>query len=98
MPTLARRIPADANALVLIDVEKTVAAPLARKQGWAAKLESAYVERPIFLPPEAKKLVLGASLDTNNEFVGAWELAVMEMAEPISVRSIAATKTARWIK
>jgi hypothetical protein len=86
---LARRIPADANALVLIDVEKTIAAPLARKQGWAAKLESAYAERPIFLPPEAKKLVLGASLDTNNEFVGAWELAVMEMAEPISISSIA---------
>jgi hypothetical protein len=86
---LLRRIPADANALVLIDVEKTVAAPLARKQGWAAKLESAYAERPIFLPPEAKKLVLGASLDPNNEFIGAWELAIMEMAAPISAASIA---------
>src|SRR5215213_2411412 len=79
---LARRIPADANALVLIDVEKTVAAPLARKQGWAAKLESAFVERPIFLPPEAKKLAMGAALDPENGFNGNWELAVMELAEP----------------
>src|SRR5688572_24288935 len=86
---LARRIPADANALVLIDVEKTVEAPLARKQGWAAKLESAYVERPIFVPPEAKKLAMGAALNPENGFVGSWELALMEMAEPISVRSIA---------
>ncbi len=86
---MARRIPADANALVLIDVEKTLATPLARQQGWAAKLESAYVERPIFLPPEAKKLALGAALNPENDFIGAWELAVMDMAEPVSIRSIA---------
>ena len=92
---LARRIPADANALVLIDVEKTVGAPLAVKQGWAAKLESAYVERPIFLPPEAKKLAMGAALNPENGFVGAWELALMEMAEPVSVRSIARSEGGR---
>jgi hypothetical protein len=92
---LARRIPADANALVLIDVENTVASPLARKQGWAAKLESAYVERPIFLPPEAKKLVMGAALNPENGFNGDWEIAVMELSEPSPVRSIARNEGGR---
>ena len=65
--------------MVLIDVEKTISTPLARKQGWAAKLEAAYVERPIFLPPEAKKLALGAALNPDDNFNGVWELAVMPL-------------------
>ena len=87
--SLAKRIPAGANALVLIDVEQTLAAPLAREQGWARKLETAYVQRPVFLPPEAKKLALGASLDADNDFLNRWEVAVMELAEPVGVRAIA---------
>jgi hypothetical protein len=91
--TLSGRLPADANAIVLIDVEQTLAAPLAKKQGWAAKLESAYAERPVFLPPEAKKLVLGAALQPNNDFIGRWELALMELSAPVAVRSIAKSES-----
>jgi hypothetical protein len=87
--TLAARIPGQANALVLIDVEQTMAAPLAQKQGWSRKLETAYVERPVYLPPEARKLALGASLRPADDFSSAWEVAVMELAEPVAVRSIA---------
>jgi hypothetical protein len=87
--SLARRLPADANAIVLMDVEQVLAAPLAKQQGWGAKLEAAYAERPVFLPPEAKKLVLGAALQPNNDFIGRWELAIMELAAPVAVRSIA---------
>jgi hypothetical protein len=87
--SLARRVPGEANALVLIDVEQVLAAPMAQSQGWARKLEAAYVERPVLLPPEAKKLVLSAALVPSDDFLGAWELAVMELAEPIGVRAIA---------
>jgi hypothetical protein len=87
--SLSLRVPGEANALVLIDVEQMLAAPLAREQGWSKKLEAAFVERPIFLPPEAKKLVLAAALQPQREFLGAWELAVMELAEPVTARAIA---------
>ena len=90
---LARRIPAGANALVLIDVGQMMTTPLARDQGWSRTLEAAYVERPIFLPPEAKKLVLGAALQPNHEFLGKWEVAVMELMEPVAVRSIARSES-----
>ncbi|MCC6491395.1 MAG: hypothetical protein IT424_00050 [Pirellulales bacterium] len=87
--SLAARIPGVANAIVLIDVEKTLAAPLAQQQGWAGKLEVTNVERPLALPPEANRLVLGAALDPREDFQAAWEVVVMELAEPIAVRSIA---------
>ena len=79
--------------LVLIDVEQTVAAPLAQKQGWSRKLETAYVERPVYLPPEARKLVLGASLQPNQDFNSEWEVAVIDLAEPVAVRSIARSES-----
>jgi hypothetical protein len=91
--SLAARIPGEANALVLIDVEQIMTAPLAHDQGWAHKLEAAYVERPVFLPPEAKKLVLGAALQPSHDFLGSWEVAVMELTEPAAVRAIARSES-----
>lgn len=91
--SLAARIPASANVLVLIDVEQTMSTPLARSQGWAQKLETAYVERPVYLPPEARKLVLGASLRAGEDFANVWEAAVMELVEPVGVRSIARSES-----
>jgi hypothetical protein len=86
---LARRLPGDVNALVLIDVEQVLATELAQTQGWARKLEVAYVERPVFLPPEAKKLVLGAVLDPTDDFLATRELALMELSEPVGIRALA---------
>ena len=90
---LASRIPPGANALVLIDVEQTLKAPLAQQQGWGRKLEAAYVERPVFLPPEASQLVLGAHLNPNSDFMPTWEVAVMQLPEPLSMRSIARSES-----
>ncbi len=86
---LLARIPESANTLVMIDVESTLQTPLAQKQGWGKQLELAYVNRPVFLPPEASRLVLAASLDASNDFRRNWELAVMDMSEPFSMSSIA---------
>ena len=91
--SLAVRIPEGANALVMIDVEQTMKAPLAVDQGWARKLEAAYVERPVFLPPEAKKLLLGANFRIDEGFTNTWEAAVMELMEPAAVRAIARSES-----
>ena len=86
---LIPKVPPSANTLVLIDVERTLASPLAQAGGWGKKLELAYVSRPIFLPPEASKLVMAASLESENNFQREWELGVMELTDPMSMRSIA---------
>lgn len=86
---LLNRIPSSANSIVVIDVTGMHASALARKEGWEKKHEAAYVERPIFLPPEADKIVIAAQLNFANELGQNWELAVMDLKEPIPMRSIA---------
>jgi len=86
---LLKRVPAGVNTLVLIDVETTLATPAAQEGGWGKKLELSNVDRPIFLPPEATKLVIAAALRPSDNFSRLWELAVMELAKPMSMRSIA---------
>jgi hypothetical protein len=86
---LLAKVPANANTIVLIDVERTLASDLAQQEGWGKKLELAYVNRPIFLPPEANKLIIAAALQPTADFARLWELGVMELNEPLSMRSIA---------
>ena len=86
---LLPKVPATANTVVMIDVQRTLATPLAQQEGWGKKLELAYVSRPIFLPPEASKLVMASALEPGNDFLQHWEVAVMELADPLSMRTIA---------
>jgi len=86
---LLNRIPASANSIVVIDVSRMHSSALARKEGWQKKHEAAYVERPLFLPPEADKIVIAAQLNFANDLGQNWELAVMDLKEPIPMRSIA---------
>lgn len=46
---LTLRIPAGANALMVIDVMALESTPMAQAQGWAKKHEAAFVERPMML-------------------------------------------------
>lgn len=87
--SLSSKVPAGANTLVLIDVEAALATPVAEEAGWGKKLELAYVDRPIFLPPEASKIVVAGLLQPNDNFSRLWELAIMDLSEPMSMRSIA---------
>jgi len=80
---LLTKVPAGANVLVLIDVETTLNSSVAQKEGWGKQLELDYVERPIFLPPEANKLVMASSLRSGDDFARLWELAAMELSEPM---------------
>lgn len=86
---LLAKVPSSTNALVLIDVEKTLASELAQKEGWGKKLELAYVNRPVFLPPEANQLVIATALQASADFAQLWEMGIMRLGEPLSMRSIA---------
>jgi hypothetical protein len=87
-PLLAR-IPASANALVVIDVEATLSSPLAVRQNWRQAHEDAYSQRPLILPPKSRRIVLGAQLDATENFQRRWELAVISLGEPVPMRAIA---------
>ena len=86
---LLKRVPAGANAVMVIDVTALQATPLAQAQGWQKKHEAAFVERPLMLPPEASRIVVASALNFAGELNVEWELAVMNLTEPLSMRSIA---------
>lgn len=86
---LLRCIPPSANAILVIDAEAVHASPLAVRERWKDQHEAEFVNRPLLLPPEADRMVLAAQMNPNREFEQAYELAVLTLTEPMSMRSIA---------
>lgn len=86
---LTQRIPAGANALMVIDVTALESSPMAQAQGWAKKHEAAFVDRPMMLPPEATRIVIASQLNFTGEMNVEWQVATMNLIEPLSMRSIA---------
>ena len=86
---LLRRIPASANAIMVIDVAAVHSSPLAVKEGWKDTHEAEYVKRPLILPPEAERIVLASQMNANEELKQDWELAIMTLTEDFSMRAIA---------
>ena len=91
---LLRRVPGNANLLVMIDVEKMHASEYAKKQGWKKKHETWYVDSPVMMPPEARQFVIAAALDVGT-MESVWEVAVMNMTESPSMSSIARAEGGR---
>lgn len=86
---LLNRIPNTANAIMVIDVEATLASPLAKKQGWQAKFSQEIANRPLMLPSEASRVVVASELDFGSAFTPRWELAMMKTPQPLAARDIA---------
>jgi len=86
---LMRLVPPSANAILVIDVNAVHISPIAVREGWKDRHEAAYVKRPLILPPEADRIVVAAQLNAGRQFAVNWELAVMSLTEPMSVRAIA---------
>jgi hypothetical protein len=85
---LLQRLPADANALVVLNVEKVKQSPLAQREGWHEKHLKAFAAAPLLLPPSAQRFVLGSHLDLET-MTPTWEVAVMEVSTNPSVDEIA---------
>lgn len=86
---LLKMVPRAANAIVVIDADGLMQSPLAVKENWMESREKSYVERGVFVPPEASRVVLAAELDAANHLETDWELALMKMKESFSMKEIA---------
>ena len=85
---LISRIPGEANALVVVDVDKLMNNPLANSEGWRQKRESAYTDKPLIVPPDASRLVMAALVDLST-MSPIWEVSVMDVNKPPSLAAIA---------
>lgn len=76
---LMRRLPEDANAVVVVNAAKVFGSPLAKREGWQQKYADAFEATPLILPPTATQCVMGAKFDLDS-MLPEWQAAVMELA------------------
>lgn len=84
---LARQLPPGANAVIAIDVGAALDTDLAKENGWGDPDKSAGA--PIYLPPEADKVIVSALVDPPNQFQQAWTAAVIGLTESLPMKLIA---------
>src|SRR5580765_5165013 len=85
---LVARVPGDANALVLIDVQQVLDSPLSIREGWKGKIAAASAQKPAFLPPGATRVAMAALIDPMDEG-SIWEISLMDIAQPLSLELLA---------
>lgn len=87
-PELIRRIPGEANALIMIDAERLFDSPLAQKEEWKKRQLANYADRPMSIPPQATKVVRAAQLDLQTK-ESIWELVMLETPKSPFLEDIA---------
>lgn len=85
---LLRRIPGEANTLLVVDVEKVLKSPLAIGAGWPQAQQEAYAAKPMVVPPGTTRVVLAAQLEPGT-LRSLWEVSVMDLGQAPSIEAIA---------
>lgn len=85
---LRARIPADANAIVVLDIEKLFGSPAAEKERWNARRKAAFDAGLTYLSPETRGVVIAAKFDLEfGELL--WELAQVRLESEKSINTVA---------
>ena len=84
---LSKSLPANANTVLLVDVSGVLSTDMAKKNGWGDPSKAA--DRPVYLPPEADKVIVTALVDPMNGFRQLWEAAVIGLNESLPMRLVA---------
>lgn len=85
---LVKLVPRSANSIVLLNMEKAKNSPLGLKEDWSARIEQAFEDGLMRVPPQATRFVLASEIDF--EFMEPlWEAAAIELAEDLSISQIA---------
>jgi hypothetical protein len=84
---LLKRIPEQANGLLLIDVQALHAAPLSVRKNWT-KNQKDYLADLSRLPPAANRLVVAASLNFST-LEHDWKIGLVELQHDIDITKVA---------
>ena len=87
--TLMEWIPADANAVAIVDVKSLFQTPLALRENLRQKLTDAFVNHELSVPPESKRVIFASQLGLSSQFQSEWDLGVIEFAQTPSFAAIA---------
>lgn len=85
---LLKKTPSGANVLMVVNVEQILASDFAKSRDSAEKMEKAFEEREILIPPNAKHFAMAAQIDLERHST-IWEAALMELTTPPDFDKIA---------
>ena len=86
---MLRWIPADANAIVIVDVDNLFSTPLAKKEDWRKQAADAFVNHELAVPPEARRVLFASQIGLGSQFNPEWELGVFDFERTPSFAAIA---------
>lgn len=86
---LSRRLPANANAAIVVNATAMYDSALGKKENWRAKFADSAESSPLMLPPGTERAVLAAELDIAS-LRPQWEAAVMALSVDPTAQQIAA--------
>jgi hypothetical protein len=84
---LSKKLPRGANAVLVIDVTKALASPMAKKNDWGKRMNDG--SAPVYLPQESDKVIVAAQFDPVRQFASEWEVAVIGLTEALPMRLVA---------
>ena len=86
---LIEKAPQGANAVMAVDVTKTLETPFAKMNGWDKAIHEGSADRPLYLPPEADKLVAAAQIDITRDLNRSWEVSLFGLLESMPLGLVA---------
>jgi hypothetical protein len=81
---LLRRVPDSANAIILIDVERMLMSPIALKQKWRDKANTAERDT-IHFPVNSVRYMLASKLNAAASFENLWDIGLIEAIDTVSL-------------
>jgi hypothetical protein len=85
---LIRRVPATANAMMLVDAKALFASEAAKSGGWQTDREARFEAGLTSVPPRADKLIIASQLDLAY-MRPIWECALVESKNPTLISTVA---------
>ncbi len=87
-PELLQRIPDQANAIILVNVDRVFQSEIAQRDNWRQKYSDEFAANPLLLPPNATQFVMAAELEFP-QMVPNWEMAIMNLSLGVDPQKIA---------
>ncbi len=84
--TILSRMPDEANAYVIVDVDKVMKTNMAQRELWSGG--RAKNNSPMVVPPGTQRLAMAGKIDLGR-LASVWEVAVMDTRQPITADGIA---------
>lgn len=87
-PDLGKRLPADTNTIIAVNLESVMKTPLGKEMNWADKWADAYEAGPTPFPMGTIRAVVGAYYVPASKD-SQWKIAMMDMSQEIDLPAIA---------